>query len=123
MGEITYIIGDQSAGMRISADRKIFRMDTERIKTHRLKDIIPLRTHEPGMKITAYKSKNIAHMQPFSRGVGKHHQIVIRLFCVFYIRFKRFLRYPAFSPLLFNSLMIKFFGVHIFLGKNAVSET
>jgi len=62
---------------------KIFRMDAESVKAHRLKNIVPLHSSETAVDIRTRKGVNISHVQAFGRRIREHHQVVIGIFGMF----------------------------------------
>src|SRR3989338_8822351 len=67
-------------GMYVFLESEVFRMNAKGIKSHWLKYVFTPHTLEAPMNIGAHKRIDIANVKPLGRRVGKHHEIVVRIF-------------------------------------------
>src|SRR3989338_2596403 len=95
--------------MDILFKREIFAVNAEGVKTHRLKNIIALRTAKTAVNIRGGKSVDIANMKPLRRRIRKHHEVIVGLLGVLHRDFPPISVFPNLAPLFFNSNRVKLF--------------
>lgn len=78
LSEVLDVFRDHLGRVGARLKGEILGVHAEGIETNRFKNVIPVHMVEPALHIRSHKGKDIAHMQPFGRGIGKHHQVVKR---------------------------------------------
>src|SRR5947209_19032771 len=96
----------QNTGMDSLFERKVFTVYAKGIKAHRLKDIVPPHRHPAPVNVRTYIGVHVANMQPFSRRVREHHQVVAWLLGTVQVHLVEFLFLPSCPPFRLKRLKI-----------------
>src|SRR5438067_7976151 len=92
------IARSEDAGVNAALDRKVFAVDAKGVEAHRLENIVSLHGHPAPVNIRADVRVHVAHVQALGRGIGKHHEVVIRMPGMGQVGLVKFLSLPAFPP-------------------------
>src|SRR5438270_2668810 len=92
------IARSEYAGVNAALDRKVFTVDAKGVEAYWLENIVSLHGHPAPVNIRADVRVHIAHVQALGRGIGKHHEIVIRMPGMGQVGLVEFLSLPAFPP-------------------------
>ena len=68
----------EDAGVNAALDRKVFAVDAKGVEADGLEYIVSLHGHPAPVNIRADVRVQIAHVQALGRGIGKHHEVVVR---------------------------------------------
>jgi hypothetical protein len=79
-GEIGDVPGDQVHGVDPHLQREVLRVDSERVETDRLEDLLPEKALKASVHVRTCEGVDVADVQPLRRRVGEHHQVVVGSF-------------------------------------------
>ncbi|MBF5060102.1 hypothetical protein NEPTK9_001630 [Candidatus Neptunochlamydia vexilliferae] len=111
--------GDFGVGPR--ADRILLGLEAKAIPSHRVENVEPLLPLVTRENVGCRIPRDVAHMEPRPRRIGKHIQdVVLRLRGV-NLRFKQLLFFPVALPFLLNLFVVVLHGILIHLNFRFIS--
>ena len=97
----------EHAGMVARLQRILFRRKSERIESHRVKDVVSLHALHPCNNVAGGVTLRMTDVQTLSARIRKHVQnVVLRLRLVFRVGAESAVFLPELLPFLFNTLVI-----------------
>ena len=75
--EASHVLCGQRLRVQPTLDGEILAVDAESIKAHRLEHVEAVHRLPAAMDVRSDVGVHIADVQPFRRGIGKHHQVVV----------------------------------------------
>ena len=76
LAEVDDVPGNQLGGIDAQLDRVVLAVDAKGVEADRLEDIVALQPLEPAVDVGSGEGKHVAHVQPFGRRIGEHHEVV-----------------------------------------------